>query len=194
MVLRRLPIRVLQPCHEAWAGMTPRGPGRHCTACDKTVVDLTRVTRREAESIVRAHGGELCGRLAVDARGEPVFRPEPLRLAPLAFVGALAACSTDPSPPPPPAPVARAPDPHEGPAAPPDLRRFGGSVATGTMMPISAMPPVPPPPVVLQVPSGQDEPVSPTPEQRRLTRRKQLARTPHVPTHTLGVIRCPMDP
>lgn len=175
--------------------MTPRGEGRHCTSCDKTVVDLTRLTRAQAEATVKAHGGALCGRLALDAHGEPVFRPEPARLAPAVLAaGLLAACGASD---PPPSPVAHAPvasaEPPAGPASEPaDLRRFGGSVATGTMMPISALPPAPPPPApAIEIPSGQDEPVTPTPEQRRLTRRKQLARTPPVVSHTLGVIRCP---
>jgi hypothetical protein len=32
------------PCHEDWNRMTPQATGRHCTACDLTVIDLTSLS------------------------------------------------------------------------------------------------------------------------------------------------------
>ncbi len=83
-----MPIRAESACAERWSSFEPRPGGRHCGSCDVTVVDLSRLTRRKAEALVIAAGGRLCARLRVDARGEPVFRPESPR-AP-AFFGAAA--------------------------------------------------------------------------------------------------------
>ena len=32
------------PCHENWNCMTPNAEGRHCAACNLTVIDLTRLS------------------------------------------------------------------------------------------------------------------------------------------------------
>src|SRR4051812_18662002 len=97
-----LPIQVASACSEDWAAMRPSGDGRHCGQCDKTVIDLSRMTRSQAERRIRAGGrGEMCVRLAEDERGEAVFRSERRRLpllSPLAFAGLLAACAPEPAP------------------------------------------------------------------------------------------------
>ena len=61
--------------------MTPRPGGRYCARCDKTVLDLTGMSRERAEARVRALADEpeLCVQLAVDRFGDPVFRPPPRR-------------------------------------------------------------------------------------------------------------------
>ena len=69
------------PCDEPWENMQPRGDGRFCDRCQHTVIDLSRMTRKQAESrIGRVRKREVCVRLAVHAEtGEAVFRREPMR-------------------------------------------------------------------------------------------------------------------
>ena len=31
------------PCHEDWNKMTPEDKGRHCSVCDKVVIDFTKM-------------------------------------------------------------------------------------------------------------------------------------------------------
>lgn len=94
--------------------MSPRPDGRHCDACGRTVIDLTRATRAEADALVRARraqgDGRVCARVLRDvATGDEVFRPEPTRAPPpLRLVAAAtlaAACESAyaqgrPAPPP----------------------------------------------------------------------------------------------
>lgn len=92
-----MPLLPNSPCHERWSTLTPNGDGRYCQRCDKTVVDLTQLTRRQAEKRVLAAGGAMCGRLRVDPSGAPVFRPEPARapsLVGVATASLLAACGS----------------------------------------------------------------------------------------------------
>lgn len=92
-----MPLSPDSPCHEQWSSLTPNGDGRFCQKCDKTVVDMTQLTRRQAEKLVLAAGGNLCGRLRVAPNGAPVFRPEPPQKAGLlsaATMGLLAACGS----------------------------------------------------------------------------------------------------
>lgn len=95
-------IRVGSACHEDWGSMTPRGPGRHCDACERTVVDATRLTEKVALRVLRdaTIEGRVCARVRLDARGTPVFAKEPppwpIRAAiGVALAGALAACEAD---------------------------------------------------------------------------------------------------
>ena len=56
-------ISVPKPCHEAWAAMTPIGQGRHCAACQKTVVDFSQQTDAEIRAYFKAAGrAGVCGR------------------------------------------------------------------------------------------------------------------------------------
>jgi len=54
------------PCSEPWTDMRPTPTGRHCDACDKTIVDLSRLTARDARLVV-ALSPNLCARLAATA-------------------------------------------------------------------------------------------------------------------------------
>lgn len=201
---RRLSIRVENACHEDWSAMRPSGEGRHCGRCDSTVIDLSRVTRSQAESIIRSHGGKVCGRVRATERGEAVFAPEPVRtgLVPVAIAGLLAACSAEPVDEAEPAPRAEAGLTDASPLAlaSSDPSSFGGSIATGVMMPIGPDHPLTAPVVVVSPsPAVEEEEVQPTPEQRALTRRKhrrqQLASFPPIPPshYDLGMMVLPDD-
>ena len=65
-------LHVAQPCHESWDAMTPASGGRHCAACQKTVVDFTHKTDAEILAALRQAAGETCGRLRADQLGRPL--------------------------------------------------------------------------------------------------------------------------
>jgi hypothetical protein len=68
-------LRIAEPCHESWAAMTPAGPGRHCAACQKTVVDFTHKTDAEILATLRQAAGQTCGRLRPDQLSRPLVAP-----------------------------------------------------------------------------------------------------------------------
>jgi hypothetical protein len=55
--------------------MTPTTAGRHCAACQKTVVDFTHKTDAEILAALRHAAGETCGRLRADQLGRPLVVP-----------------------------------------------------------------------------------------------------------------------
>ena len=65
-------IRIPQPCAESWDAMTPTYGGRHCAACQKTVVDFTLKTDAEILAYLARASGELCGRLGTDQLNRPL--------------------------------------------------------------------------------------------------------------------------
>lgn len=70
-------LRIAEPCHESWAAMTPTGPGRHCAACQQTVVDFTHKTDVEILAALRQAAGQTCGRLRPDQLNRPLVEPAP---------------------------------------------------------------------------------------------------------------------
>jgi hypothetical protein len=70
-------LHLPQPCAESWAAMTPIAAGRHCAACQKTVVDFTHKTDAEILAALRQAAGETCGRLRADQLGRPLVAPAP---------------------------------------------------------------------------------------------------------------------
>lgn len=161
-------------CAESWDAMARRPDGaRHCDACDAQVVDFTKLSRAQAESRLRALGGETCGRIRIDTRtGAPWFPPEPARArgwaGGLVLAAALSAgcgaetgsregtsvASVDPGPPLEP-------------------------VDPGAVPPAPATPPTQPVPVA-ELALPEDSP-TPTAAQRRLTARKRGVLTGHAP-------------
>jgi hypothetical protein len=55
--------------------MTPASGGRHCAACQKTVVDFTQKTDAEILAALRQAAGQTCGRLRPDQVGRPLVAP-----------------------------------------------------------------------------------------------------------------------
>ena len=168
-------IRIRTPCEEGWDQMRPRGQGRHCDRCDRTVIDFTRLTRREAKVTIAAANGSLCGHARVVlATGELVFRvPEPSRASHWAGGLVLAAALTSGCSSPAPRPVRE--------------------LATAPLDPSSPMAPVdsvamPPEPslVTRAVPQGEllrpEDAGAPTAEQRALTAHKHHPHPPIGPT------------
>jgi hypothetical protein len=55
-------IRVAAPCSAEWSSMTGDERARHCGACDKTVFNLSGMSRDEAEALIVEKEGDLCVR------------------------------------------------------------------------------------------------------------------------------------
>ena len=70
--MKSFSVAIPQPCAENWAAMTPTGLGRHCAACQKTVVDFTDKTDAEILAYLAGATGEICGRLGSDQLGRPL--------------------------------------------------------------------------------------------------------------------------
>jgi len=74
-------LRIASPCHESWSAMTPNHQGRHCAACDKTVVDVTALAPTAAHDYLRRElprrierGEKVCVRAHADRTGR-LLRP-----------------------------------------------------------------------------------------------------------------------
>lgn len=76
---RATTLTIPQPCHESWAAMTPTAQGRHCAACQKTVVDFTTLSDAEILALLLQNRGGTCGRFKAGQLDRPLL---PLALAP----------------------------------------------------------------------------------------------------------------
>lgn len=78
---RRLPlldrIDIPSPCTADWDSMTGAGSTRFCEQCSRSVHDLSAMTKRQAQGLVRRSGGRLCVRVTRDASGR-TLTAEPL--------------------------------------------------------------------------------------------------------------------
>ena len=88
-----LHLQIPQPCHEDWAGMSPSGNGRHCMACQKTVVDFTVMSDAEILQYMREAGSRVCGRVTAGQMNRDLA-PSPVQRNggkgwPLIIAGAL---------------------------------------------------------------------------------------------------------
>lgn len=157
-------FHVAEPCSERWDGMTRRADGRFCDRYQHTVVDLTSMSRRDAERRARrAEGDYLCVRLAVDDEGGAVFRHD-RRRAPhfaggLVLVAALTAGGCRSSPP----------------SDEPSVVTAPCSIDDPPMMPIDESATADDAPGPRATNADASTEVAPTPEQIELTRQKREA-------------------
>ena len=106
-------LTVPQPCAQSWAAMSPVESGRHCAACEKTVVDFTRHTTAEIRVFLAQPGcGSVCGRFRASQLPQPqrllTWRAAPRLALSVAAVLTLTHCTPDqPMPPTPAAPAAK---------------------------------------------------------------------------------------
>lgn len=176
----RLSDRLKGPCDQRWADLVPRGEGRYCGLCDTVVIDLSRLTRREA--LERTRGGA-CVRARLDEHGEPIFRPDSARrtgLSVLAVAAALTGCGSS---------DATRPD-EPVLAAEPSIER----AVEAPLEPLASIPEVQLAPVQLALDEAQhasDEEAVPTPEQIALTRRKRERRARAAQTPTIAATSAP---
>ncbi|MFD2722083.1 carboxypeptidase-like regulatory domain-containing protein [Hymenobacter monticola] len=87
-------LHIPQPCSESWDAMRPVAQGRHCAACQKTVVDFTHKTDAEILALLAgAAGGRTCGRFAAGQLGRPLQRATPAAPMPARWRTWLAAAT-----------------------------------------------------------------------------------------------------
>lgn len=98
--MRAATINIPRPCAESWDTMTPTAAGRHCAACQKPVVDFTRMTNAEILSYL-AHSGQdnSCGRFKPGQLNQSTrlltWRAAPRLAASVAAILILAHCTPD---------------------------------------------------------------------------------------------------
>jgi hypothetical protein len=67
-------ISVPDPCTENWDEMTGNERVRFCSHCAKDVNNISEMTRKQAERLVRKSGGRLCIRYRIDPKTQsPIF-------------------------------------------------------------------------------------------------------------------------
>src|SRR5690348_15086764 len=79
---RPLQLRIPTPCHENWENMHPNEKGRHCMACQKTVVDFTLMSDAEIIHYFSKASGSVCGRVGSDQLNRKLEVPRPPRKSP----------------------------------------------------------------------------------------------------------------
>ena len=73
-------ILIPSPCPAEWDSMTGNRRQRFCQECNKTVYNLSAMTREEAEALVARFAGRLCARVERDTSGVTIS--EAMRTAP----------------------------------------------------------------------------------------------------------------
>lgn len=80
---RPIKLSIPKPCDENWDAMQPAGNGRHCAACQKTVVDFTtmsdgEIIRHLGKSTANGRTAPVCGRFMADQLNRRLIPPSPL--------------------------------------------------------------------------------------------------------------------
>ena len=76
-------LHLPQPCAESWEAMTPASGGRHCAACQKTVVDFTLKTDAEILAYFKQAGADVpCGHFRASQLARPLQPAMPASPAP----------------------------------------------------------------------------------------------------------------
>ena len=76
---KSLHLHIPVPCHEDWSAMQPEEQGRHCAACQKTVVDFTAMSDAQVVAYMSRAGSQVCGRFAPDQLGRKLEEPAPVK-------------------------------------------------------------------------------------------------------------------
>ncbi|CAG0992267.1 hypothetical protein PHYC_02364 [Phycisphaerales bacterium] len=74
-------VGVSKPCTASWEGMKGTDRVRHCAQCDLNVYNLAAMSVEEAENLIRAREGRLCGRIFRRADGTFLTADCPVGLA-----------------------------------------------------------------------------------------------------------------
>lgn len=60
---KKIQLKIAEPCHENWDGMTPVEKGKFCGSCQKEVVDFTAMSDQQLVAFFKKPStGSLCGR------------------------------------------------------------------------------------------------------------------------------------
>jgi hypothetical protein len=69
-------IQIPKSCHQDWNAMTPKAQGRHCNACQKTVVDFTTMTDTQLAHFFNTKPENVCGRFYDDQLDKQIAIPK----------------------------------------------------------------------------------------------------------------------
>jgi hypothetical protein len=97
-------LSIPKPCHTSWGEMPGDNAERFCPSCNKTVHDLSSLTRRQTADLLERSSDGLCARISRDHRGKIRFLRDPqpnsiARLVQLSLLGVSASAAqtnTDP--------------------------------------------------------------------------------------------------
>lgn len=73
-------IRIAAPCHEDWDTMTGDERTRFCQSCSKNVYNISELSKKDAEALLRSKQGDLCIRLYKRADGTVITDDCPVGL------------------------------------------------------------------------------------------------------------------
>lgn len=65
-------INIEDPCHENWDKMLEEERGKFCLACQKTVVDFSKMTNAQIIDYLNNTPGKVCGRVAKHQLNTPI--------------------------------------------------------------------------------------------------------------------------
>lgn len=74
-------IRVAKPCPASWEYMHGDDRVRHCTHCERSVYNISAMSREEAAALIESHEGRLCVRFYRRADGKIMTKDCPRGLA-----------------------------------------------------------------------------------------------------------------
>lgn len=77
MAKTTLQVSIPEPCHEDWAKMTPTQCGAYCQACQKEVVDFSRMSEAEIVARLSKASGKVCGRIPATMLNRELVKHEP---------------------------------------------------------------------------------------------------------------------
>ena len=70
-------LRISKPCHESWDAMRGDEARRHCEACGHSVINLSELTERAAQSVLQeATSKRVCVRYTRNSEGIIQFKPD----------------------------------------------------------------------------------------------------------------------
>jgi hypothetical protein len=72
---KQLKLAIPTPCHEDWNTMTATESGKFCAACQKTVIDFSRMSDTEIIHYFSDFKGETCGRLTEKQLNSVIAEP-----------------------------------------------------------------------------------------------------------------------
>lgn len=72
MKTQTITLQIQNPCHENWDQMLEEEKGKFCLACQKTVVDFTKMSDAEVVNFLSDYKGSLCGRISKDRLNVPL--------------------------------------------------------------------------------------------------------------------------
>lgn len=73
--MKPIQLSIPQPCHENWNNMTPAQKGRHCSSCNKEVVDFTSMNDGEVAHLINSMSGKVCGRFNQQQINRVLYTP-----------------------------------------------------------------------------------------------------------------------